>query len=219
MSPLDPSEVQGELGQALAALARLVGWLRGLGPLAGIALSLAGVALLTAADRLRRPTAVLGGAAVGALAARAAGALLPAALPPAGWGWVLAILCGGAAGLAPILFPVLAGALVGALLGVHVPVAGKPALGAALAAAVGGALLAVGARSVAVVLACLGGGLAVGVGLVTLAGGRELAAELAARPLVLLGVAVVAGVAGAAFQLSAERGRDRGPEAPRLPRE
>lgn len=215
MSP----EIPGDLGLALTALHRLVGWLRGLGPLVGIALALVGVALLTAADRLRRPTAALGGAAVGTLAARAAATLLPSTLSLTGWTWVLALLCGGAAGLAPVLFPVLTGALVGALLGVHVPVAGKAAIGACLAAAVGGALLAVGARSVAVVLACVGGGLALGVGLVTVAGGRELAAELAASPLVLLGFAVVTGVAGAAFQLAGEKGRERGPEAPRLPRE
>jgi hypothetical protein len=36
---------------------------------------------------------------------------------------------------------------------------------------------------------------------------------------VLLGFAVVTGVAGAAFQLSAERTRERLPEPPRLPRE
>jgi hypothetical protein len=215
----DLPEPRSELGLALSALVRLIAWLRGLGPFAGVGLALAGAVLLTAADRLRRPAAVVGGAAVGALAARAGAPVLPASLSLAGWCWLGAILCGGAAGVWPILFPALAGALVGALLGVQVPVAGQPAIGAALAAAVGAALLAVGARSAAVVLACLGGGLAVGVGFIVLAGGRELAAELAARPLVVLGFAVVMCVAGAAFQLAGEKGRSRAPQAPKLPRE
>jgi hypothetical protein len=212
-------EVHGALGLLLSALVRLIAWVRGLGPLVGGAVALVGAVLLTAADRLRRPVAALGGAAVGALAARAAEPLLPGALSLAGWSWILATVGAGVAGLAPILFPALVGALVGALLGVHVPVAGKAALGAALAGAVGAALLAMGARSAAVILACLGGGLMLGAGLVTLAGGHELAAELAARPMVLLGLAVVLGVAGAAFQLGGDKGRARAPEAPRLPRE
>jgi hypothetical protein len=178
-----------------------------------------GAVLLAAADRLRRPVALLGGAAVGALAAHAARAALPGALSPAGWAWVAAILCGGGAALAPAAFPALAGALAGALLGAHVPVAGKPALGAFIAAAVGAALFSVGARTVAAVLASVAGGLAVGVGLVVLAGGREIGVELATSPFVLLGIAVVLGIAGAAFQLAGEKGRPRLPEAPRLPRE
>ena len=71
----------------------------------------------------------------------------------------------------------------------------------------------------AAVLASVAGGVLLGVGIVTLSGGRELAAEVAARPLVLLAFAVVTGIAGAAFQLSGERSRSRAPEAPRLPRE
>lgn len=219
MSSTGVADLPSALGMALSGLVRLIGWLRGLGPLAGLLLAMLGVTLLTSADRLRRPTAALGGAAVGALAARAAGPILPGVLSLAGWSWVLAILGGGAAGLAPAAFPALVGALVGALLGVHVPVGGHGAIGAIVAAAVGAALLSVGARTVAVILACLGGGLALGVGFLVLAGGRELAAELAARPLVLLGFATVVGVAGAAFQLSGEKGRPRVPEAPRLPRE
>lgn len=209
-----------ELGLALSALSALVARLRGGGPFVGVLLVGGGAVLLAAADRLRRPVALLGGAAVGALAVHAARPFLPGGLSPAGWAWVAAILFGGGAALAPPAFPALAGALVGALLGVHVPVAGKPAIGALIAAAVGSALLSVGARSVAAVLASVTGGLAVGVGLVVLAGGREVGVQLASRPLVLIGIAVVLGIGGAAFQLSADRaGRPRLPEAPRLPRE
>lgn len=219
MTPLGP-DLRDGFGLAIAALARLVAWLRGGGPAFGVVLVVSGAVLLAAADRLRRPVALLGGAAVGALAAYAARPVLPATLSPTAWGWAAAVLCGGGAALAPTAFPALAGALAGALLGVHVPVAGKPALGALIAGAVGAALLSVGARSVAAILASLAGGLAVGVGLVTLAGGREIGVEIAARPLVLLGVAVVLGIAGAAFQLAGDKGsRPRLPAAPRLPRE
>ncbi|HYD43431.1 MAG TPA: hypothetical protein VEB43_21545 [Anaeromyxobacter sp.] len=213
------AELREALGAALTALSGLAARLRGGGPFVGVLLVGCGAVLLAAADRLRRPVALLGGAAVGALAAHAARGILPGALSPAGWAWVAAILCGGGAALAPPAFPALAGALAGGLLGAHVPVAGKPALGAFIAAAVGAAFLSVGARSVAAVLASVAGGLAVGVGLVVLAGGREIGVELATSPFVLLGIAVVLGIAGAAFQLAGEKGRPRLPEAPRLPRE
>lgn len=213
------SDVREGLGLVLSSIAGLVARLRGGGPFVGVLLVVGGAVLLAAADRLRRPVALLGGAAVGALAVHAAQPLLPGALSPAGWTWIAAVLCGGGAALAPTAFPALAGALIGALVGVRVPVAGRPAVGGFIAAGLGAALFSVGARSVAAVLASLAGGLAVGVGLVTLAGGRELGVELASRPVVLLGIAVVLGIAGAAFQLAGEKGRPRLPEAPRLPRE
>jgi hypothetical protein len=218
-SNLATLELRGDIAAAMGALAQLVAWLRGMGPLVGAGLAVLGVALLAAADRLRRPVAFLGGAALGALAVTAVRSLWPGSLAGAGWPWVAAGVWGGASAAVPAIFPAMAGALVGWFLGIHVPFAGKPAVGGALAAAVGAVLLALGARRVSVVLAALAGGLALGTGLVTLAGGREMAAELAARPMVLLGFAVVAGVAGAAFQLSAERARERLPEPPRLPRE
>jgi hypothetical protein len=224
VTPLAAAALRVELGQALEALGRLVPWLQGVGAWAGVASALVGLLGLLAADRLRRPTAFLGGAAVGALAALALGHLLPAALSPAAWTWTLAGVGGTAGALAPRLFPALAGALAGGLLGAHLPLGSSPALGASIGGVAGAVLLAVGARRVAVVLASLAGGLLLGAGLVVLGGGRDLAAEVAARPLVLLGAAVVLGVAGAAYQLAGARGRDRerergrGPEAPRLPR-
>jgi len=210
---------RGQLGLGLAALARLVAWLRGLGSAAGVGLAIGGVVLLAAADRLRRPVAFLGGAAAGALAATAGRDVLPAALSPVAWVWITAAVCGLVAAGLPLAFPALVGALVGAAMGLHVPIMGRPALGAAVAAAVGAALLAVGARTVASVLAALAGGLALGIGLVTLGGEREWAVEIAARPLVLLGFAVVTGVAGAVFQLAGDRARERTPTPPRLPRD
>ena len=218
-APLIVHDFHEQLGVFLAALARLVARLRGAGPLWGAGLAIVGVVLLVAADRLRRPVAVVAGAAVGALSVAATRAISPGSLTWVGWPWVVAGAAGAASAVGPGAFPALSGALLGALLGLHAPVAGRPALGAAVAAAVGAALLAVGGRSVAAVLASVAGGALLGVGIVTLSGGRELAAEVAARPLVLLGFAVVTGIAGAAFQLSGERARSRAPEAPRLPRE
>ncbi len=217
--PLAALDFRGDLEGALVALVRLVARLRGTGVLGGAGLIAVGVGLLAASDRLRRPVAFLGGAAIGALAVIAFRSLVPGSLSSAAWGWAAAGVCGAASAAAPPVFPALAGGLVGALMGVHVPVLGRPLVGAFIAGAVGAALLAVSARAVAAILASLAGGLALGIGLVTLSGGREIAAELAARPMVLLGFAVVTGVAGAAFQLSAERARQRFPEPPRLPRE
>jgi hypothetical protein len=221
-APLAAAALRVELGLALEALGRLVSWLRGGGAWAGAGVALLGLVVLLAADRLRRTTAFLGGAAVGALAALALEGVLPSALSTAAWAWVLAGAGAVAGALAPLLFPVLVGALAGGLLGMHLPLGGRPAIGASIGGVVGAGLLAVGARSAAVVVASLAGGFLLGAGLVVLGGGRELAAEVAARPLVLLGFAVVAGVAGAAYQLAGARGRarerDRGPEAPRLPR-
>jgi hypothetical protein len=220
MSPVPGPELHDELGRALDALRALVMWLRGGGAVVGVGLAVLGAVLLAAADRLRRPVAALGGAAVGVLAARAAQPVLPEVLSPAGWAWVAAVLCGAGAALVPALFPSLVGALVGALLGLHVPVAGRPAIGAILAAGVGAALLAIGARSTAAVLASIAGGLALGAAFVTLAGGHEIGLELALRPSVLLGLAVVLGVAGAVFQLAGEKnGRARFPQPPKLPRD
>jgi hypothetical protein len=213
--------VQADVLTALGGLAGVVARVRGMGPLAGGVLAAVGLVLLVAADRLRRPAAFLGGAAVGWIAAQLLAGHLPATLSAAGWGGLAAAVAGAACAAAPVLFPTLAGALVGAVLGAHVPVGGKTALGATIAAGVGAALLAVGARSAAVILAAVAGGCALGAGLLAAAGGRELAVELAARPFVLLGFALWVGVAGAAFQLSGDRGprRPELPETPRLPRE
>jgi hypothetical protein len=213
-------EPHGPLGAAVAALGRLVAWTRDLGPVAGAVVALAGLVLLTGGRRLRRPVAALGGAAVGALGAMALGPVLPELLSASGWAWLGAGLCGAASAAAPLLFPALAGCLVGGVLGARVPVGGLRWVGAAVAAAVGAALLSVGARSATALLAALAGGLAVGLGLVTLGGERALAVQVAARPLVLLGVALVLAVGGTVFQLSEERGgRGRLPDPPRLPRD
>jgi hypothetical protein len=222
VSPLvAPGSAQADLYAALSGLASAVARVRGTGLVAGGALAVLGLVLLVAADRLRRPVAFLGGAAVGWIAAQLLLERLPTTISEAAWGGLLAAACGAGCAAAPVLFPALVGALAGAVLGAHVPVGGKTAMGATVAGAVGAALLAVGARSAAVILAAVAGGCALGAGLLAMAGGRELAVELAARPFVLLGFALWVGVAGASFQLAGARGgrRPQLPEAPRLPRE
>ncbi|HVO21450.1 MAG TPA: hypothetical protein VMU15_19470 [Anaeromyxobacter sp.] len=216
---LDATGVRGQVAAALAGLARIAAWVRAAGPVAGIVAVAGGAVALVAADRLRRSVAFLGGAGAGALAAIAAGPWLSAWLPPAGWAWLGAVLAGVASALAPPLFPALLGALVGAHLGIHAPVAGRPAVGGAIGAAVGAAILLMGARSAAAVLACLAGGVALGLGLLALAGARPPAAELAGSPVAVLCFAVVTGIAGAAYQLGGGRERGRNLEPPRLPRE
>lgn len=197
----------GSAAEGLAALVRLVLLARGLGLAAGVALVVAGLGLLVLAERLRRPTAALGGALVAALALHLVRGLLAPWLTRLGLspatGAALAAAAGGvAAGLFPPLFPAGAGALAGALLGVHLPLAGRAALGAGAAAVAGAALSLLGARAVTICLAVATGGLALGAGLLALGGAHPLAAEVALRPFALVGFALVAAVAGGAYQLA-----------------
>ncbi|ACL66073.1 membrane protein [Anaeromyxobacter dehalogenans 2CP-1] len=194
----------GPLGDALTGLVRVALATRAFGWPLGLALVVVGLAALVASDRLRRPAAAVGGAAVGVLAALAARRLLGpqlelSAVASAGLG---AAVLGVACAAMPPLFPAAAGALAGALAGVHLPIGGRAAVGAGLGALAAALLALAASRAVAVVLCALSGGLALGVGLLAAAGPRPLASELAIRPFALLGFAVVAGVAGAAFQLA-----------------
>ncbi|GAO03498.1 hypothetical protein [Anaeromyxobacter sp. PSR-1] len=194
----------GPVGDALAGLVRVALAARAFGWPLGLALVVVGLAALAASDRLRRPAAAVGGAVVGALAALAARRLLGpqlelSALASAGLG---AAVLGAACAAMPPLFPAAAGALAGALAGVHLPIGGRAAVGAGLGALAAALLALAASRAVAVVLCALAGGLALGVGLLAAAGTRPIASELAIRPFALLGFAVVAGVAGAAFQLA-----------------
>lgn len=199
------------ISDGLVALVRLVLVARAFGLAGGIALTLAGLAALTVADRLRRPTAALGGALTGALAAVALRGFLATrvGVPPAVAMGVAAAAGGLAGALSPALFPAAAGALAGALVGVHVPLAGRAELGAAAAGVIGAALALLGARAVTVGLAVTAGGLALGAGLLALGGAHPVAVELASRPFPLLGFALVVAIAGGAFQLSREA-PDRG---------
>jgi hypothetical protein len=218
---------RSELDVALEALGRLVAYLRGWGTLGGALLALSGLLLLTVAYRLRRPTALFCGSAVGALGAMALRGVLPGWLSAESLPWFAAAVAGLGGALWPPLFPLLAGGLLGGLLGrllgSYLSLGDSPTISVAAAACVLAVLFAVGAKRVAILLAVLFGGLALGAGLCALFPGRELAREVAARPMVLLGFAVVVGLSGAAYQLAGLSGRgnerSRKPKTPRLPRE
>lgn len=207
LAALAASAPAGVAAEGLTALVRLVLLVRGFGLAAGVLLVAVGLSLLVLAERLRRPTAALGGALVAALAANLVRALLAPFLARLGLspatGLALAAAVGGvAAGLFPPLFPAGAGALAGALLGVHLPLAGRAALGAGAGAVAGAALGLLAARAVTICLAVAAGGLALGAGLLAIGGAHPLASEVALRPFALLGFALVAAVAGGAYQLA-----------------
>lgn len=186
-------------------------------PAAG-ALALVGALLLAAGARGRRPIGAVGGAAVGALAAQAAGGWVAGRWP----GLPLPALVAAAAaamgvlgGTWPALFAFAAGAVPGAILGAAVPIAGWTLLGLLAGAAALGALAVVFAELTAVVVASVLGAGLLGGALLAAAGPRPEAAALAARPFLLLGWLAVVGAAGGALQVGRSwgQGRRRGGEA------
>jgi hypothetical protein len=193
-----------ELFEGVAALA---GALVPLGPVAGVPLAVVGVVALTLATRRRRPLAICGMAAVGALAALAVRGLAADHLGlSAGPTVIVLALAGAAAGaVAPAAFPFAATALPGALLGAQVPLAGRSAFGAAAAGLLGGVVGLAFARLVAAAFASLCGGLLVALGVLAAFGRTPLARELAGRPAAVAGVALVLAVAGVAFQGATSR--------------
>jgi hypothetical protein len=213
-APLAVASAAAGAAEALVALADAV---RPFGPWAGTLVAAAGLAALAVATRFRRPLAVLGGAALGVLAAFALRGRLAAhlGLSVAPAALVAAVAGGAACGLWPWAFPVAAGALPGALLGGTVPLAGRALLGAAAGAALGGVVGAAFARVVGAAFAAGAGGALAAVGLAVALDGHPLAREIARRPFALAAVALVLAIAGAAFQLSR---RDPAParEAPPL---
>jgi hypothetical protein len=192
------------VARAAEALVSAVDAARPLGAWAGALVAVVGFASLAVATRFRSPLAVVGGAALGAVAAAALRGRLAANL---GLSYVpaaaVATAVGGVAcALRPALFPVAAGALPGALLGGTVPLAGSALLGAAAGAALGAVVGAAFARVVGAAFASALGAALATVGLAVALDGYPLAREIAARPFALAGVALVLAVAGAAFQLA-----------------
>jgi hypothetical protein len=194
----------------LAGVALLAGRAEALGLGAGAGLAAVGLLALTVGTRQRLVLGVVGGALLGALVAVAAreplglhvgASPLTAALALAFAG---AVLCG----LVPAALAFGVAALPGAVLAAQVPLAGSYALGAAVGGVVAGVLGLVGARSVTAAFAGLAGGLLLALGLLAAGGASPLAHELARRPALIVGFALVTGVAGAALQLA------RTPEAP-----
>jgi len=168
-------------------------------PVWGLAsVGVAGLAVLLAGARWRRPVALSGGAAVGWLAGLAGAGVL--GLPGGLFPLLGAIVLGGASLLLPSVFPFAAGGLVGAFLGGLLPVPGQgPVAGAVALFLVGGVGL-MAARLLAAAAAGLAG--AAVLGLALLAGARhwQPLAALAARPVVLAGLMLVVAIAGAAYQ-------------------
>lgn len=190
-----------------------------LGPVAGGVALLAGVLLLTFAGRFRRPIAAVGGALLGALAAVVLRGPIAAhvglSLPVS----AAVLAAAGAAGAfaLPVAFPFAAGALPGALLGQHAPLAGRAIVGAAVGGLLAGLVALLFARPVALGFVSIAGGLLVAVGAVAVSRGSLFAADLAAHPFALLAIALVAGIAGAAYQLERREPAPgaAGPVAPR----
>jgi hypothetical protein len=195
-------------GEILSAVAALAGRVRPLGLTLGAPLALAGLAALAAGTRRRRPLAVAGLAALGAVAAVLLRAPLGVHLGLSTSTAAATLAAAGAiAGiLAPAALPFCAAALPGALAGTNLPLGGRAAYGAAAGALVAGILGLLLARVVTATAAGLGGALALGLGLLACFQGEPLARELAGRPAVLVGFALVLGIAGAALQLSAPPG-------------
>jgi hypothetical protein len=205
--------------EILAGLADLAARVLPLGLALGAPLALAGLAALVAGTRRRRPLAVLGLAAVGALAGVVLRGLLAAHLGLSAGAAVATLAAAGAlaGGLAPAALPFAVAALPGALAGAQLPLGGRAAYGAAagaLAAGIVGLLLA---RVVVAAAAGLGGGLALALGLLASFHGDPLARELAGRPAIVVGFALVLGIAGAALQLSAGGATSRGDPGARSP--
>jgi hypothetical protein len=192
-----PQELLALLGAVAARAAAL-------GPVAGVPLVVVGTAALTVAARRRVPAAVVGLAGVGALAAvllrRPIGLHLGLSLGPAAA--ALAIVGAAVGAVVPPTFPFGAAALVGGAVGSLVSLGGHPALGAAAAAIVAGLLGLALARVVAATAASLAGGLLLAVGLVASLAHRPIVQELVGRPAVIVGFGLVAGIAGAAFQIA-----------------
>jgi hypothetical protein len=201
------------VGRAARASARL-------GPVAGAAAVVLGLVLLVVVGRWRRPIAGVGGTLLGALAALALERLvatrlgLPLPLSAA----LLAVAGGVGAFLFPVAFPFAAGALPGALLGAHAPLAGRAIFGAAVGGAIGGLVALLFARPVAIGFVSIAGGLLVALGTVGLFAESAFAADAIAHPFAIVALALVAGIAGAAYQLERREpaaGLSGSPVAPR----
>ena len=200
--PAPLAATAARLSEAVAALGGAAAALSPHGPWAGALVTGPGVVALVAGARHARALALWGGAAVGALAALALHRPIQAhlGLSPTTAAWALgaagAVLCGAFPGA----FPLAAGALPGAVIGAGVALGGRPALGAAAGAVAGGVAGMAAARLVTAAFAALVGGVLTVLGLSAALASFPLARELAGRPFALAAVALVLGIAGAAFQ-------------------
>jgi len=188
------AELWGRLPALVARLGAFPAWK--LAPLA-----LAGLALLLAGARGRRPISVVGGALVGWLggqaAARALG--LTGGLFPLFWAAAL----GAGSGLLPPLYPFAAGGLVGALIGAWLPVPGQGFVAGGILLLLCGGLALLAPRAIAATTAGLLGAALVGAALAGAGHHIPFLAPLSTHPILLAGVALVLALASSAFQLAA----------------
>jgi hypothetical protein len=173
----------------------------------------AGLVVLLAGARARRPVAVVGAAGVAAVATLwlgdRAGATL--GIPMSTLAAVSAAVAGAVAAVLPQLFPALAGALPAVLLaGLLAPDDRKIAVIAA-GALLGGLLGVLAARPVAAAVASGVGALAVALGTAGALGGAGPGRALLAHPMAILAAVTVLAVAGTAFQYSRAWGRGARP--------
>jgi len=189
-----------EFASFTAALAAEV--VRAPWPVAALLLVL-GLVQLAAGARLRRPIAVVGGAAVGALA----GALFREPLghltglsEPAVQG-VAAALAAGLCGAFPTLFPIAAGSLPGAFAAAALAPKEQRLAAWGLGGAAGGAAGWVLARWVAAAVASSTGAFAVSLGIAGVLEHLGAGPKLAGHPAFLLALTAVLSIAGFAHQL------------------
>ncbi len=192
---LDPG---GPLDGALREIPALAERLHALPWPAALALAVLGLAALAVGARWRRPLAVVGGAALGWVAGMGIAPWLSreVGVPPMATRMVAAALVAALSGFLPQAFLFAAGALPGALVG-SLP---QEPVGAWAGLALGGvAGLMVGRAVAAMAAACLGATLLTAAALAASDRWEALGA-LAERPFVLVTLAAVVAVAGAAYQ-------------------
>ena len=173
----------------------------------------AGLVVLLAGARARRPVAVVGAAGVAAVAALWLGGRAVAALgiPISTLAAVSAAVAGAVAVVVPQLFPALAGALPAVLLAGLLAPDDRKIAAIAAGALLGGFLGVLAARPVAAAVASGVGALAVALGTAGALGGTGPGRAVLAHPMAILAVATILGVAGTAFQYSRAWGRGARP--------
>jgi hypothetical protein len=210
------AELTAAHAEALARhLPRAVAVVRDASPAAAVALVAAGLGLLAIGARWRRPVALVGGAAAGALAG---GLLSGPAAELAGVSRTTTVVAGvGIVALgslaAPQLFPIALGAAIGGAVGVRLPL-GFPIVSAVAGALAIAAAAVLGARLLAALVAAIVGASLAVAGLVALAP-RLPTDALARHPLVAIGLVAVLAIAGAAAQADAAWGGAGGGGRPR----
>ncbi len=198
-----PAALLGPLASALRELPSTAARLRGLPWPAAWALGVCGSAVLLAGARMRRPLAVVGGAALGWMAAAAAPSWIStnAGVSRGALGAAAGALLAVGGGLFPPLFVFAAGALPGGILGASLPIRDSPELGAAAGAAVAGVAAVLLAQWVAAAAAAVIGAVMLSAALLAAGDSWPALRVLSVRPFVTVALAAVLSVAGAAFQL------------------